>query len=58
MKKTRFWEDRWLGKESLYLAYPRIYKIAQNHHIAVHDVFPFNLSPLSFRRALAGEKAD
>lgn len=57
-KKTRFWEDRWLGKDSLALTFPKLYNFSQNHHITARDAFSSNLSSLSFRRALVGEKID
>lgn len=57
-KKTRFWEDRWLGNEKMSLTFPRLYSISQDQHITVHDALSEKLATLSFRRALLGEKAE
>ena len=54
-KTIRFWEDTWLGDQSLQAQYPSLYNITNRKNISVHDVLaaapPLNMS---FRRSLIG----
>ena len=58
-KRTRFWEDSWLGDTPLQTQYPSLYSIVQNKDVLVHDVLagapPLNMI---FRRALIGDRWD
>ena len=37
-KTIRFWEDTWLGDQSLQAQYPSLYNITNRKNISVHDV--------------------
>jgi hypothetical protein len=52
--KTRFWEDRWIGKFTLHEKFPRLYNIARRKDITVAEVLSSNPLNISFRRALMG----
>jgi hypothetical protein len=55
-QRCRFWEDVWLGENSLANTFPRLYSISLDQHITVHQVFAAGISNLRFRRAIVGEK--
>jgi hypothetical protein len=53
---TRFWEDRWLGDETLASQYPGLYTIVNHKNVTVANTFKENGLNISFRRNLAGDK--
>jgi hypothetical protein len=45
-KKTRFWEDVWLGEQPLAQQYPSLYNIVRRKNVLVADVLtgvPLNI---------------
>lgn len=53
--QVRFWEDRWLGNQSLDKKYPSLYNLVRNKNEVVAKVVgrvPLNVS---FRRAIVGD---
>ena len=55
-KKTRFGEDKLIGKESLSSTFPSLYNISQNLHITLCDALSSGLDNLKFHRALVASK--
>ena len=55
---TLFWEDVWLGNNSLASQYPLLYNIVQRKEVSVADVMSHNPLNIEFRRALSGNKWD
>jgi hypothetical protein len=51
-KKTRFWEDTWLGDTPLATQYPNLYNIARTKHVLVADVLSNMLLNIRFNRTL------
>jgi hypothetical protein len=54
-KKTRFWEDCWLGNRPLCQKFPRLYYLTFSQNILVNTVFVKGLGCLKFRRFLHDE---
>ena len=55
--RTRFWDDTWIGEESLKDIFPRLYNISHSKNITVSKVFSEGWNTLKFRRNLWGELA-
>ena len=51
---VRFWEDRWLGDNSLTIQYPSLYNIVSHKNVLVANVLNNNLLNIGFRRTLIG----
>jgi hypothetical protein len=56
--QTRFWEDNWLGNNSIADEYPSLYAIASHKNITVASVFGSNPINLRFRRSLIGNNRE
>jgi hypothetical protein len=56
--QTRFWEDIWLGNNSIADEYPSLYAIASHKNITVASVFGSNPINLRFRRSLIGNNRE
>jgi hypothetical protein len=54
--QTRFWEDIWVGSESLKEQFPNLYNIVYYPHVTVANIMNQMLLNISFRRALVGDK--
>jgi hypothetical protein len=54
-RKSRFWEDSWLGNLSLCQKYPRLYYLSLSQNILVNTVFTKGMACLKFRRFLREE---
>jgi hypothetical protein len=55
-KKTRFWEDTWIGDTHLATQYPNLYNIARTKHVLVTDVLSNVQLNIRFNRTLTGER--
>jgi hypothetical protein len=55
-RKTRFWEDTWLGTCPLADQFPSLYNVARNMNATVADVMGSVPLNISFRRLLSHEK--
>lgn len=54
-RKTRFWEDKWLGDKSLAELYPRLYNLSFSKNITVENVLVGGWYKIQLRRTLCGE---
>jgi len=54
--QVRFWEDSWLGNSSLRDQYPQLYNIVRKKQDTVADVLSTQISNVSWRRDLIGNK--
>jgi hypothetical protein len=54
---TRFWEDLWLGKETLIIKYSTLY-IVRKKNVSVAQVLSTTPLNVPFRRALVGDNWD
>jgi hypothetical protein len=54
-EQTRFWEDVWLGNETLMKRYLSLYNIARRKNVTVTSVLSSVPLNMSFRRALTGK---
>jgi hypothetical protein len=52
----RFWEDVWLGDNTLEQQYPSLYHIVQHRNVLVADVLAQTPLNIQFRRVLNGNK--
>jgi hypothetical protein len=55
---VRFWEDRWLGEQTLASQYPQLYNIVHRKHDTVANVMISTPLNIGFRRRLIGNKCD
>jgi hypothetical protein len=55
-ERTRFWEDCWLGDETLASQYLGLYTITNHKNATVANTIKENGLNISFRRNLAGDK--
>jgi hypothetical protein len=55
---VRFWEDIWLGDETLATQYPQLYNIVHRKHDTVEPVMGSTPLNIGFRRRLIGDKWD
>jgi hypothetical protein len=53
--QTRFWEDLWVGNESLMKSFPSLYNIARKKNVTVAQVLSTVPLNISFRRVVVGE---
>jgi hypothetical protein len=53
-EQTRFWEDKWVGGQSLKSLYPSLYNITRKKNVTVASVLSTVPLNVSFRRALVG----
>jgi hypothetical protein len=53
-KKTRFWEDVWLGEQPLAQQYPSLYNIVQQKNVLIADALTGAHLNIKFRRTLTG----
>jgi hypothetical protein len=53
---VRFWEDRWLGDQTLASQYPQLYNIVHLKHDTVTNVMSSTPLNIDFRRRLIGDK--
>jgi hypothetical protein len=51
-KQIRFWEDKWLGVNSLKEEYPNLYNIVRQKNATVVDVFRSSPLNIHFKRGL------
>jgi hypothetical protein len=51
-KQIRFWEDRWLGANTLKEQYPNLYNIVHKKSATVAKIFSTRPLNVSFRRSL------
>jgi hypothetical protein len=51
-KRTRFWEDHWIGDEPFAVKYKNLYDICECRGITVHEALLERWSNLKFRRTL------
>jgi hypothetical protein len=51
-KQIRFWEDKWLGDNTLKVQYPNLYNIVWKKSAIVTKIFSTQPLNLSFRRSL------
>jgi hypothetical protein len=56
--QTRFWEDLWLGRESLNVKYPALYNLVKKKNMSVAQVLSTTPLNVSFRRVLIGVNWD
>jgi hypothetical protein len=54
-KQNRFWEDKWLGANTLKEEYPNMYNIARRKSAMVAHIFHTCPLNISFRRSLVAE---
>jgi hypothetical protein len=54
-EQIRFWEDKWLGNQSLMFQYPSLYQIVRHKSGTVANVFRYAPLNVSFRRSLVGQ---
>jgi hypothetical protein len=52
--QIRFWEDKWLGNQTLMVQYPSLYQIVRRKIATIANVFTSVPLNVSFRRALVG----
>ena len=52
----RFWEDRWLGNQSLKDQYPGLYSIVRHKYKTIAEVLTTDQPNISWRRSLFGHK--
>jgi hypothetical protein len=55
---VRFWEDKWLGDQTLASQYPQLYNIVHRKHDTVANVMSSTPLNIGFRRRLIGDKWD
>jgi hypothetical protein len=55
---VRFWEDRWLGEQTLASQYPQLYNIVHRKHDTVATVMSSTPLNIGFQRRLIGNKWD
>jgi len=55
-KYTRFWEDWWVGQESLMKQFPALYQICRKKNQTVANVLETRPLNISFRRNMVGDK--
>jgi hypothetical protein len=53
---VRFWEDKWLGDQTLATQYPQLYNIVHRKHDTVANVMGSIPLNIGFRRRLIGDK--
>jgi hypothetical protein len=53
---VRFWEDRWLGDQTLASQYPQLYNIIHRKHDTMANVMRSTPLNIGFRRRLIGDK--
>ena len=56
-KRTRFWEDLWLGDIPLCQRFSRLYNLTLSKNVLIAEVFETNWTNIKFRRTLWGETA-
>jgi hypothetical protein len=54
-KQIRFWEDRWLGVNTLNDQYPNLYNIVRKKNVTISDIFSTRRLNISFERNLVGD---
>ena len=54
--QVRFWEDTWLGNSPLHDQYPQLYNIVRKKQDTVPNVLRTQISNLSWRRDIIGNK--
>jgi hypothetical protein len=53
-EQIRFWEDKWLGNQSLMFQYPSLFQIVRHKSATIANVFISVLLNVSFRMSLVG----
>jgi len=56
--QTRFWEDVWVGHQSLKQRFPSLYSLVRRTNVSVAMVLSSTLLNVSFRRAIVGQRPD
>ena len=54
--QTRFWEDLWIGSETLMKRFPSLYNITRRKNDIIANVLSTIPLNVSFRRALIGDR--
>ena len=54
--QVRFWEDTWLGNNSLMVQYPSLYRIVRHKFVMIKQVLGQENPDISFRRDLLGTR--
>ena len=54
--QVRFWEDTWLGNNSLMVQYPSLYRIVRHKFVTIKQVLGQENPDISFRRDLLGTR--
>ena len=54
--QVRFWEDTWLGNNSLMVQYPSLYQIVRHKFVTIKQVLGQENPDISFRMALLGHR--
>uniref|UniRef100_A0A452XBT8 Reverse transcriptase zinc-binding domain-containing protein n=1 Tax=Aegilops tauschii subsp. strangulata TaxID=200361 RepID=A0A452XBT8_AEGTS len=54
--QVRFWEDTWLGNNSLMVQYPSLYRIVRHKFVTIKQVFGQENPDISFHRDLLGTR--